>query len=159
MTPVGRSEQIQAILDSRATAMPGGGRQSSPSSAPKKTKVTVGTRIVDTLLMRMDVFEAHAALRCPGTTVDHDENHATLEQVVSRTKNTTKELQTPLAPYRRRPLEPRHQRSLAPHLRRAVDGLSRCAVVARQDGLSSRAVNGLSRRAGVARRDDLSRLL
>ena len=53
----------------------------------KAPKVTIGTRVVDTLLMRMDVFEAHAALRCPGTTVDRDGNHATVDQLISRTKN------------------------------------------------------------------------
>ena len=87
MTPVGRSEQIQAMLDSRTTAVLGADINRLLRQLQKAPKVTIGTRIVGTLPMRMDVFEAHAALRCPGTTVDRDGNHATVDQLISRTKN------------------------------------------------------------------------
>ena len=87
MTPVGRREQIQAMLDSRTTAVLGADVNRLLRQLQKAPKVTIGTRVVDTLLMRMDVFEAHAALRCPGTTVDRDGNHATVDQLISRTKN------------------------------------------------------------------------
>ena len=87
MTPVGRREQIQAMLDSRATAVLGADVNRLLRQLQKAPKVTIGTRVVDTLLMRMDVFEAHAALRCPGTTVDRDGNHAAVDQLTSRTKN------------------------------------------------------------------------
>ena len=87
MTPVGRREQIQAMLDSRATAVLGADVNRLLRQLQKTPKVTIGTRVVNTLLMRMGVFEAHAALRCPGTTVDRDGNHATVDQLISRKKN------------------------------------------------------------------------
>ena len=73
------------MLDSRATAVLGADVNRLLRQLQKAPKVTIGTRIVGTLLMRMDVFEAHATSRCPGTTVDRDGNYATVDQLISRT--------------------------------------------------------------------------